>query len=413
MTADMVSRPKKAWHFLYFLVLIIAITASFLAILKDSGAAPAWPMDQAFIETVDLRIYKEGGYWNFHYPKLQHSGGVSSSVLVGLYKLIIPTRPENLNWHIRTLAMLGYLLSTDILLRTFVRPPALRIGGLLLVASSGFAFIQPSSEILAGSLFTLFVVAATRRWPVLLSSLLLVAFALCKVEFLLAAPFLGLLWWWREQGTREVAWRIPVLVGLWIALFLLPGFAVHRWGVIGGGRSFQAFAVHYATLFVPHQYQSYPFNPWLTSPSIMKQVFPGAESVRDVIAAHPRAYIDFLALSAIESIRNIALALKLMLLPAGFTLLRFRYLGALRFPVLILATALVCTLVPGWLFAFVHIRYLAKFYPAIIGLSLAGVAVLQSEQRPVVRYAMAGAVITTLVLQAVNLPTMWQLSHQL
>jgi hypothetical protein len=60
--------------------------------------------------------------------------------------------PEMLSWHVRTPGMLGYLLSTDLLLRTFVQRPLARISGLLLFATSGLAFIEASSEILAGSL---------------------------------------------------------------------------------------------------------------------------------------------------------------------------------------------------------------------------------------------------------------------
>jgi hypothetical protein len=413
MATDMFRQSQKCWDAFYISLLIISITATFVAILKGSGAAPAWPMDQSFISAADLRLYRQGGHWNFHYPQLQNSGGIGSSLLVGLYKLIIPTSAETINWHIRTLAMLGYLLSTDVLLRAFVAEPLGRIAGLLLVTTSGFALIEPSSEILAGSLFTLFIVAASRRWPVAVSSVLLAGFSLCKVEFLLTAPLLAFLWWWRERKSMKFAWRIPCLVGLWIGLFLAPGFAVYGSGVIAGTRGFDAFSVHYASLFLAHQYQPYPLDPWTSAILIMNQVFPGAKSVADVVIGHPRAYIDFLALSAMQSISNIAASLKLMLVPVLVMALNFRALGSLRFPVVIVAAAMVCTLVPGWLFAFIHIRYMVKFYPAIIGLSLAGMLTLQSKLLPATRAANLAAVIITLLWQAINLPTMASLSHHL
>ncbi|MCP9832891.1 MULTISPECIES: hypothetical protein [unclassified Cyanobium] len=411
MAAELIKHPQKRWHAVYLSVLMISITATLFFILKDNGSAPPWPMDQSFIGTVDLRIYRLDGHWNFHYPQLQNSGGISSSLLVGLYKLIVPLSPETLNWQVRSMAMLGYLVSSDVLIRTFIQQPLARISALLLVATSGFALIQPSSEILAGSLFTLFVVAATRRWPVILASLLLAGFALCKVEFLLAAPFLALLWWWRERRTLKNSWRIPCLVGLWVGLLLAPGFAVHGSRVIAGNRSFAAFSVHYASLFLPHQYQPYSLDPWKSAIAIMNQVFPEAKSIVDVIYRYPKPYLDFLALSAIQSISNIAASLKLMLVPMLTTMVNFKTLGGLRFPILLITVAMVCTLIPGWMFAFVHIRYMAKFYPAIIGLSLAGLQALQSRLQPATLLANLSAILITIIWQTFNFPMIASHSH--
>jgi hypothetical protein len=406
--------PGRRDHWLDISVLILTIVASLIAILHDQGSVPPWPMDQSFVESADLHIQRMDGHWVFHYPKLQFSGGITSSVLVGLYKLIIPTDSGTLNWHIRTIAMVGYLGSTHLLLRAFIASPLARVAGLLLVATTGFQFIQPSSEVIAGSLFTLFVIASTKRWPVIVSSLFLAGFALCKVEFFLTTPFLTGLWWWKERKTSGRDWAIPLFVLLWTFALLLPGLVVHGFGVMLGNRSFDVFSFHYAILFHPHQYQTYGPDPWKYAPRIMEKIFPGANSVGSVILSYPKKYIDFLALSAITSFQEIIRTLKFMIIPAMFTYLHFKELRGLKFPLLLLATALVFTLLPAWLFAFIHLRYMAKLHPVIIGLSIAGCLVLQPRFPRAGQVVLWVSILGTLFWQLLlTLPYVWENSHSL
>ena len=63
-------------------------------------------MDQSFILFADLQLGRDNGHWIFRYPNLMFSGGVSSSLIVGPYKLLDPVSSENINWHIRIFAMI-------------------------------------------------------------------------------------------------------------------------------------------------------------------------------------------------------------------------------------------------------------------------------------------------------------------
>jgi hypothetical protein len=68
----------------------------------------------------------------FQYPNLQHAGGISSSLTAGLYKLIIPTTHENLNWHFRIFSMATLLISSFSLFQTAIpKNPGLRTAAFL------------------------------------------------------------------------------------------------------------------------------------------------------------------------------------------------------------------------------------------------------------------------------------------
>src|SRR5262245_8821932 len=90
------------------LIASIAITVVF--ILSGDGRLPSHPIDQGFA-SVDLRIYHNGTNWIFQYPVLSWGGGITGSLLVGVYKLIVPTSPETLNWHVKIFTAAGFLVS--------------------------------------------------------------------------------------------------------------------------------------------------------------------------------------------------------------------------------------------------------------------------------------------------------------
>lgn len=113
------SRPQRIRHEMIFpqplqerrnwlptAVIIACFVITAVLIFKDSGVVPPHPMDQSFAGTADVRIGRTNGHWFFHYPTLGYSGGITSSLIAGIYKLLIPTSPDTLNWHIRILGAL-------------------------------------------------------------------------------------------------------------------------------------------------------------------------------------------------------------------------------------------------------------------------------------------------------------------
>lgn len=223
----------------------IAILAAYLLIsagfiFRDSDVVPGQPMDQHFVETVNLSLRRLEGTWIFQYPSLQNSGGITASLIAGIYKLIVPTNQENLNWHIRIFAMTTYLITKFTMIRTFITVRATQILAYLIIACSGFQLLQPSSDLFAGTLLNLFFTGAVLRWPRPLKALCLAAFGLCKVDMILAALLLAVFWfWWESRSGDKGSIRGLLYTILWIAIFLFPAFVVQ-----GGGKSTIQLAQH-------------------------------------------------------------------------------------------------------------------------------------------------------------------------
>lgn len=115
VTAEKTKTPRIE---IIVLLLIASVLASF--ILRDDATAPMHPMDQSFVY-IDLKIAKsETGTWRFDYPHLQYSGGISSSLLIGVYKLIFSPSNQTLNWHARLLGCAVYLVACLTLLNLMV-----------------------------------------------------------------------------------------------------------------------------------------------------------------------------------------------------------------------------------------------------------------------------------------------------
>jgi hypothetical protein len=396
---------------LFLAGLAAALLISAAYVLRDSGAHLQHPMDQAFITAADLQISKENGNWIFRYPNLMFSGGISSSLVVGFYKLLIPTNPENLNWHIRILSMVCYLGSAFLLIGKLVNTTALRLLALAILATSGFQFIQPSSELLAASFLTMFLVAAFARWPLPLTSFFFAMFGLAKVEMLAAAIVMAGFWWlWESRRGHPHALWAPLLTAGWLGLFLLPGFFIQGANMKEMDRSMVAFMFTYVELFAPHQ-----FTPSSQSiDEVITQVragrFEAANSVFQFIAQHPALYLDYLGVSAVRGLPNFIHTAKLMPIPMAWVVAspsqRIRPL------LVLLLLAGLFTLLPAWLFTYVRIRYLVKLFPAFIALTVAGCEELIPTRRWMSTLLWLSG-IGTILWQLIYFNQVWRDSHWL
>ncbi len=392
------------------LVASLIISAAF--ILRDSGIVPGYPMDQHFAETVDLSIRQSKGHWVFQYPALQNSGGITSSLIAGIYKLIVPTSKTTLNWHIRILAMVMYLGSSWWLIRSLIASAPARILAYLLICFSGFQFIQPSSDLFAGSFFNLFLVALRLKWPTALTALLLAIFGLCKVDMIVAAIFIATFWgiWEYRRGGRNPA-KLAIFTGGWLLLFLGPAFILQGANPMGGNRSLVAFMSAYTQFLGYHQFSGLPEG---LGPEKMKQVrdaiFPGTNNLFEIITKYPRLYFDFVGISAARSLPNIVNAVKLLLIPLGVVIYQNNRLTTLRPYLIILVLAAACTLIPAWLIIYIRIRYVVKFFPAIVALAIGGCLELSNiNKRANLILWVSG--IGTLAWESYFLQDMWKFSH--
>ena len=373
---QMTARPKatgkiaaagKSPHLLLaLLALSIALSAAF--ILRDSGTPMPLPMDQSFVSGADLRIGRTHGVWSFHYPNIMFSGGISSTLTAGLYKLIIPTHPDNVNWHIRIFAMAAYLISSAMLIFRFINASSLRILAFLVIATSSFQFIQPSSELFAGTFLTMFLYAYVSQWPLSIVSLLLALFGLAKVEFILASCLIAFYCWLLRyrQGVSNPS-RITIYTLSWLFVFLAPSFFIQGSDPAMMDRSMVAFAFTYAELFYSHQFYGLPYSLDQSVEILYKGIFRESDSVLKFIINHPAKYFDFLCLSLGKGLFYLIQSLKFMLLPLAIIFVRpSKRLHLIIFVALI---ASICTLMPAWLFTYVRVRYFVKLYPILVVLA--------------------------------------------
>jgi hypothetical protein len=403
------SRSERLGDYLLLATLVAALLVSAFFILKDSGRPLAHPMDQSFILSADLRIGRSNGSWIFRYPNLMFSGGVSPNLIVGLYKLLVPTSPENINWHIRIFAMTCYLGSSFILILQLINNTVLRILALTIIATSGFQFIQPSNEVLAGSLLTLILFAMCVRWPLWITSFLLAMFGLAKVEFIVASLAMAAFWWlWeRRSGNPHAVWAFILTVS-WLGLLLLPTLIVTGSNIDQFDRSMGSFMPTYVELSMPHQFSPNSQPIYDVVSQLKAGQFRESTSVFKFITQHPQLYANYVGLSTVKGLPFFVHSFKLMLIPMATVVLTKA--KRLRPLLLLLLIAAFFTLIPAWLLSYVRIRYLIKFFPALIVLAVAGCEEL-GNSRSWVNLMLWASGIGTILWQLIYFNDVWANSH--
>jgi hypothetical protein len=173
-------------------------------------------------------------------------------------------------------------------------------------------------------------------------------------------------------------------------------------------RSMVAFMFTYVELFLPHQFtpSAHSINDLIAQLQAGK--FQGADTVLKFIIQHPKLYADYLALSAVQSVPNFIHTAKLMLIPMGCVI---AFHARRNRPLLVLLLlAGFCTLVPAWMFTYVRIRYLVKFFPAFIVLVISGCEEL-SPSRPWISKMLWASGIGTIIWQLIYFEDMFINSH--
>jgi hypothetical protein len=389
--------PNTAWlKALEITFLVAAILISISVILKESGVVPGAPMDQHFVETVNIQLQRTNGHWVFQYPNLQHAGGITSSLTAGLYKLIIPTSHENLNWHFRIFSMTTLLISSFALFQTAIpKNPGFRTAAFLIIATSGFQFLQPSSEVLAATFLNLFLIAVLRAWPKLLAAFFLALLGLSKVELTLCAVILSILWfYWEHHQGRARAYTTILYTWLLIGVFLLPAFVLQGSNPANASRSTTAFLSTYSGFMRFHQFQSNTPTTGEAMKATKEIIFADAKTFPEMVAKHPDLYFDFLGVTAARSIPSILKVFKLMLLPLVLVAMRWKELQKNRFLLWAGLLAAACILLPSWLVIFVRMRYIAKVLPALIAGTIAGSLELSRSNKGLLRVTWISASLT-------------------
>jgi hypothetical protein len=377
-------------------ILVASILISISVILKESGMVPGPPMDQHFVETVNIQLQRTDAHWVFQYPNLQNAGGITSSLSAGLYKLIIPTTHENLNWHFRIFSMATLLISSFFLFQTAIpRNPGLRTASFLIIATSGYQFLEPSSEVITATFLNLFLIAVLRSWPTVLAAFFLALFGLGKVELTLGVVILSLFWfYWEHHLGKARSYKTLVYTGLWLGVFLLPAFVLQGANPLSSSRSSVAFLSAYSGFMRFHQFQSSIPTTDEAMKATIETVFAGAQTFPEMVGKHPDLYFDFLGVTAARSIPNILKVFKFMLLPLALVAMRCTQLRVNKFLLGVGLLAAACILLPSWLVIFVRMRYIAKVLPVIIAGTIAGSIELSRNNRGLVRVTWISAILT-------------------
>lgn len=362
-----------------------------LLILLAPGVEPVW--DQTFI----------GYRFSSGYPHFEV--GIVSHLLVGAVNALVPYEPVSSNTLIRALAAALYLGSAALLAWSVTGPE--RLWGLvlfmLLMASSGFPFLWLSSELFAGAFLMLFLWSLVREHPFPVTGLFLVLFSLSKADLALPGVLVGAYLVLRADPVPR--WRRAVILGGMVALLVVPSLFTPSYYAQFGGRTRVSFAQHYGELVRPLQLESAP-SGWTNPRMYRERSFPGTSTVWEAASAYPRKYLYFVSLSVAESGIRLLLAKTLFLIPIA-ALLFTRMRKTWRVTVLLLLTSVA----PIILFAFMHVRYQARFYPLALFVIFAGLgARMHPRQHELV---LTGALAALLLWQAVDLVPVLSSAHWL
>jgi hypothetical protein len=359
------------------LLLAVAIVVSFAGILSQGGEVSEWPMDQSFVTRADLRLYRLPTGWVFQYPRFNWSGGVSASLLIGLYKLVVSPAPETLNWHAKGITTLLFLGSSYSLCLLFIRHWFFQSLAFSVIASSALQFAEPSSDIIAASFFALFILSVRLGWPRLISSGLLILFGVSKIQLLVCSLGVGGIWYWWDVRENRMCWQIPLGMAFWLVLLMAPGFRLYGIDMVRTVKGLRTFASSYVFLFSPHQF-SPSSDALAASPTgwqeVMRSVFPGARTVRDVMLGYPKKYLDFVLVAGAYGVFSVLQTMGLMLIPFVRALRLAAFPAATQLSLRFLAAAALLTLVPPLLLRFISPRYLAVVFIPLVVLSAAAAA---------------------------------------
>ena len=349
----------------FFLAAVIMMSA--VAILSQNGRVPAHPSDQAFVTTADLRIGQENSGWYFHYPHLQWSGGITGSLAVGVYKLIVPTSPEHLNHHIKIFAMILFFIAGYLLASQYLKTRTGLLLFIAIMATAGFQLMDPTSELIATAYLLAFLYGIAKGWNFIITTFLLACFGLSKAELPLVAAAMMLCWVWVSPSRRLKMLIIGSFI-LWVIFFIAPGLYLYGGETIAGGRAFAAFSDHYVRLMAKYKLLALP--PDLDFPRVLRAEFPGARSLVNIIAGYPQKYLTYVSICALT---NLLVFMRVFKAIAGVLALRLIHykekMVSNHFEPMVL-TGFIALAVPHTLVAAFRARYLLKFFVPFALLSI-------------------------------------------
>ncbi|OFZ82148.1 MAG: hypothetical protein A2583_07485 [Bdellovibrionales bacterium RIFOXYD1_FULL_53_11] len=307
--------------------------------------------DQYFIQTT----------FSWRYPKLYE--GISSCLLAVAVNLLASPSAGQVNPLFKSLALVIYVLPAYLLARKYLRKELLLAFFVVLLFGSRMPFLWLSSELLCGGFLSLAILGIVSGWHYAAVAVILAWFAFLKPEMpLVAAAVMGV-YLFGLKNTRKRVWSAVVFVGACF-LIILP---VLLWGDASFGRSLLSFGQHYFSVIREHQAGSEDIViSWENYAALFRENFPGVNSFADVIIKYPYKFVDASALFFVRGLRHFTglfqFLVPLLVLRVYFYFRRRQQLQ--DFEKYILAS--LVGLLPMVVFAYLHIRYQAKYYPLLV-----------------------------------------------
>lgn len=357
---------KHYWIILFFISIVLA------SALIISGFTKPVIYDQV-IAKYNLNYYPQVSY------------GIVPHLLIGIYNTVVQPSETGQNIHIKIFAMLIFMVSVFLLARSALKDDRLTALFITLIFLSRYPFLWLSSELITGAALALAIWAMIERFHPVWVALTLVILAFTKPEMALVALIFLICYAVLLKRTNLPGKQVPTLLLAFVIfclILLMPGI-VSRGGKYfnSENRAFFSFGQHYATLVAPHQIMPNPPDSWQEFYKYMENNFKGAKSMIDVWTKYPLKYADFLMLSFGRGIIKAMQLFHLLYFILAGMLLFYIKKGIQATPVERLILISLVGLIPIVLFAFPHIRYLARYYPLAIILILLFLKRLSKEDR--------------------------------
>ena len=283
------------------------------------------------------------------------SNGISSNLIAGLVNLVQPSSEAISSLIVRILSGVLFIVSSTLVAWDIFSRYKMRFAFFPFVAFvflSRFPFLWLSSELLGGAFLMFSIWSYFTHRHFLLTSAFLVLYCLAKPDLIFSGVILaGYMVWFAKCNPLNKTTR-ALIFSVLLFVFLLPGL------IRKCDRQDVSFGQHYALLIHEIAPSTTPATPWLSWPEYVNSDF-GTSKLSQIVRTHPDKYVNYLFLSLSKSFRNMALSGALLFLIITLA-------GQKNEEITLSLIVFFSSLLPIILFAFLHIRYQARFYPLLV-----------------------------------------------
>jgi hypothetical protein len=339
-----------------------------------------------------------------YYPAMSY--GIVPHLLTGIYNTVVHPPETSQNAHIKILAMILFMTSIFLLARAVLKHDGLAALFIVLIFLSRYPFLWLSTELIAAATLSLSIWAMIKKFHPAIIALSLALMAFTKPELGLVALVFLIYYTFRLKKSGKPVKILLISFAVFCVVLLAPGIIKHGGKYLSGeNRGFFSFGQHYATLVEKHQVSPNTPDPWEEYFKYLEHNFKGAKSMTGVWLKYPLKYADFVMLSIGHGlIKGLQLFHFLWIILVGMIIFYIKKrIKPEPVEKLILLSFIGC--IPFVLFAFPHIRYLARYYPLVIILILLFLQRLLNmmwKEKPFYKYALIVTIGVILVAAILN-----------